>query len=231
MEKKVFHIFDLDDTLVYTPKAKDVLRVIDGKLYSGDYIINKQIKEIDECLSLWEENTFFEINGDNIILQNLSGRLKIEDIEKHISSLEPKGQKKLKDIFKAKDGKVVLKRFKAFFKSESTVGVKFKANVLNEYLKASNKMILTGRSVSLFKGVSYILFNYLNLEFPNFGLHLFNGRKTIQEFKLDVIANSIIENKWTEVHLWEDNKEWLSFIAKKISVNYPDVTFFSHLVK
>ena len=227
---KVLHIFDLDDTLVWTPKAVDVLRVTDGKIHCGDYVINKQAEEINSILFSWDKDIFFEQN-EEIILRNKNNDLRIEDIERFFLTLEESKKKKVIDTFKVKDGKIVLRRFKAFFKTEATVGTIFNEVSLGEYNKASNKMILTGRSKSLLKGISYVLFNYLNLEFPNFGLYLFDGRKTIREFKLNTLVDSVKKNNWTEVHLWEDNEDWLNFIANEMKILYPNINFFKHLVK
>ena len=229
--EKIIHIFDLDDTLVLTPKIANVLQITDGFLRSGDYVINKFLLEINHILFSLDNSFFFIKENEEIVLRNKKNDIQLIILKENVLNLNDTEQKLFKGLFKEKDGKIVLRYFKNFFKTEGTVGTVFNKSVLAQYNTVSNKMILTGRSISLKKGISYILFNYLCLDKPNKGFFLFNGRKSIPEFKLGVLVDSIKKNKWAEVHFWEDNEDWLNFIADEIKILYPELSFIKHLVK
>ena len=251
MEEKTIFIFDMDDTLVKTPKLEDVIQIKNGKVSSGDQGIDtamqKMLKSISEVLSNEEDeknrmkqlagignDAFFVKENDDIVLY-FNGK----PIDKGVllnavqnSSLTPKEKTKILNSLDYKDGKIVLSFFGEFFSTESTVGTEINKDVVDVYEKVKNKMIVTGRSQGIKKGVSYILFNIIGLSEPNFGLHLYDGCNIgkVPGFKADVIIQSIKENGWNEVHFYEDRLDWLNFVEGIVRIEFPDVKFHKHFV-
>ena len=91
-------------------------------------------------------------------------------------------------------------------------------------------MILTGRKVELKPFIESRL-KELGLELPDFGVHCFPGGSiSIQNFKTQTILDSINTNNWSEIHFYEDRKDWLESAKIAVMDNYPDVVFYPHLI-
>ena len=131
-----------------------------------------------------------------------------------------------------RNGKIVLGLFKEFFSTESTVGTEINKEVVTAYEKVKNKMIVTGRSDGIRRGVKYILFNVIGLSEPNFGLYLYKGSSIggVPGFKAETVISSIKENRWEEVHFYEDRLDWLEFIEEQVKKAFPIVNFHKHFI-
>jgi hypothetical protein len=91
-------------------------------------------------------------------------------------------------------------------------------------------MILTGRNTELKSFIESRL-KELGLDLPNFGVHCFPGGSTsIQNFKIQTILSSIEVNNWSEIHFYEDRKDWLESAKIAVADKYPDVVFYPHLI-
>ena len=71
----------------------------------------------------------------------------------------------------------------------------------------------------------------LGLGVPNYGLHLFSGgNKSISDYKVKVMEDSIIANGWSEIHFFEDKEDWLEKASVEIVNKFPGIKFHKHLV-
>ena len=65
----------------------------------------------------------------------------------------------------------------------------------------------------------------------NYGLFCFPGGKfSIQEYKVKTILDAIIEDGWSEVHFYEDKKDWLYAAKEAVNNAFPEVVFYPHLI-
>jgi len=240
----------MDDTLVFLPKLEDVIQTKNGKVASGDPVIDAGLQKIlnsisevlekDEKLRMKQlagiqNKVYFVKEDDGVVLY--SGENPV-DKEKFLSTVQnsdltPKEKTKILNSLDYRNGKIVLALFREFFSTESTVGTEINKEVVRAYEKAKNKMIVTGRSDGIRKGVSYILFNIIGLSEPNFGLHLHKGSSEggVPGFKANVVKQSIKENGWEEIHFYEDRLDWLKFIEEEVKKEFPAIKFHQHFVK
>lgn len=249
-QDSTLHVFDMDDTLVKTPKLEDIFYTKNGKIKSGDQAIdgaintmlelsndaiNKEREEKDRMRRLaglnnkahfvqHEDAIYFYINDEP------AGLDFVEFINK-TNSLTQKEKDTILSKLDEKDGKLILGLFAEFFRTEGTVGIETNKSVVETYEKVKNKMILTGRSDAITKGVSYILFNIVGLSEPNFGLYLYkNTSGGVPQYKANVIKNSIREFNWKAVHFYEDRKDWLDFAESQVLSEFPEVKFYKHQI-
>lgn len=247
---KILHIFDMDGTLIKLPKLEDVAKIENGRIHSGDYVIDGAIdKMLDlsnkalngsegekskmQQLAGIKNKVYFGKGNDEFIYLFKNGVKAdlsfVQDINS--SNLTEKEKESILSKLDLKKGKLILGLFSEFFQTEGTVGVKVNEKVAKEYEKAKNKMILTGRSKGILKGVAYVLFNINGLSEPNYGLHMYtNSKGGIPGFKVNVIVNSIKENNWEEIHFYEDRKDWLDFAEKQVIKQFPKIKFHKHYV-
>ena len=120
--------------------------------------------------------------------------------------------------------------FKEFFSTEGTIGTDVKKEIVEIYENVKNKMILTGRSSGIRKGIKYILFHIIGLSEPNFGLYLYEGNSVggVPGFKAEVTKQTIRKNKWDEIHFYDDRLDWLDFIEAEVRKEFHNVKFFKH---
>lgn len=239
----------MDDTLVFLPKLEDIIQTKNGKVASGDSVIDSALQKMLNSISEVLDNdkklrmkqlagiqnkVYFVKEDDGIVLY--SGESPV-DKEKFLnavqnSDLTPKEKTKILNSLDYRNGRIVLGLFKEFFSTESTVGTEINKEVVIVYEKAKNKMIVTGRTDGIRRGVKYILFNIIGLSEPNFGLHLYKGSSEggVPGFKAEVVKQSIKENGWTEIHFYEDRFDWLEFIEEEVKKKFPLVNFHKHFV-
>lgn len=243
MEKTIF-IFDMDDTMLKTPTLYDFVKINDGKIISNEEAINKFIdklklfflsiffkeicfKEVDKNICIFEcgKNSLIGIEYIDYIQDLTSDKLKDAGIKNSTK----------KDILRSVenvDGKLVLKSFPGFYDYEKTIGNIINENVLLEYNKAQNKMIISGRNEKLRQNIVNV-FNFLEIKLPNFGIYLYSSGSgiSISDFKINTIEKSILENKWEEIHFFEDNYIWLNKAENYINEKYPKIKFIKHFIK
>jgi hypothetical protein len=235
--EKILYVFDMDDTLVQTPTLSEVVYVENGKIHTGDFVIDKVLNQVLQFSEKIYENkysfTFKKEEDGKIFLLKDGLKLGVNFVvDVNNSDLKDNEKKEVLSKFTLYDKKLILKHFKEFFQTESTVGVKIKENVVKVYEKALNKMILTGRSKSILKGVEYILFNIVGLEKPNRGLFLYDYNKNgVKGFKAKVIIDSIDKYQWEEIKFFDDRQDWLDFAEEEVKKVYPDIKFQKYCIK
>ena len=239
----------MDDTLVFLPKLEDVIQTKNGKVASGDPVIDaalqKMLNSISKVLDNDEKSRMKQLAGiqnkvyfvkedDGIVLYSDKTPIDKEKLLNAVqnSDLTPKEKTKILNSLDYRNGKIVLGLFKEFFSTESTVGTEINKEVVTAYEKVKNKMIVTGRSDGIRRGVKYILFNVIGLSEPNFGLYLYKGSSIggVPGFKAETVISSIKENRWEEVHFYEDRLDWLEFIEEQVKKAFPIVNFHKHFI-
>ena len=166
----------------------------------------------------------FKKQGDNVIIINKSNNKPFgSDYIKYFS------EKKYEKVFSVEDDLLVLRAPINFYAHPETIGERVNKEILEEYNRAENKMILTGRVEKLRKDIEKRLKD-LKIEYPNFGLELFSGFQNVREFKTQTILKTIKENNWKEVHYYEDRADWLYYAEGVVKKTYPEVKFLTHLV-
>ncbi len=139
-------------------------------------------------------------------------------------------EKKHFRMFEERDNVIVLKAFPGFHIDPQTLGSSANQELVEIYNNVTNKMILTGRDVSLEQLITERLKD-LGMSHPNFGLYTYKtGKLSIEKFKISTILNSIAEMDWTTVHFYEDRKDWLYNAMDAVNQNCPTVTFMPHLI-
>jgi len=242
MEDKTLYVFDMDDTLIETPRLTDFVSVENGQIKTE----NENLKEVIEKIkgifsSLFFKEICFKKSNDFIVVldcrnKNPLGSEQLDFIQDltpeqlQNAGLKNSTKKELLRTLGEENGVLVLNPFPGFFDAKETIGTLINPEILSIYKAVKNKMILTGRKEILRKDIEQRL-KEVGIDAPNFGLHLFlPGRVSISEYKEKIIQDSIINNGWSEIHFFEDREDWLDKIAAKISEKFPDVKFHKHLV-
>jgi hypothetical protein len=216
----------MDDTLFETPKFTDFVGVsgngiIDDSKNFPDYF--KKIKTA--FLDKMSKEVYFMKQGDFVIPAN-----KANDKPFPSDFIEYFSENKFKRMFDVHNGIIVIKSFPGFHSSPETLGSIMNSEVINQYKKAKNKMIVTGRDEALRQFILDI-FKNIDLELPNYGLILYqNGRQSIKDFKTQIILDTIEANGWDEVHFYEDRSDWLYHAEGAVKEKYPEVKFIPHLI-
>lgn len=242
MSDKTLHVFDMDSTLIETPKMHDIVDVDENGQIKTD---NENIKRfIEEGLKGYFLSLFFK----EICFKKSDGLIIILDCETKaplgtkqldfIQDLTPKQvqdaglkwavKKTLLKSIGEKNGILYLEPFPGFYNEKETLGTMINPKIIPVYNAAKNKMILTGRNEKMREDVEENLKN-LSIEIPNFGLHLYSaGKLSIPEYKEKVIQDSILENGWEEIHFYEDKQDWLEKVAAEVTEKFPEIKFHKH---
>ncbi len=241
-EMKEVHIFDMDDTLLTTPTFADMIRDTNHK---GVEEFLNHVKE-GFLLFMYKE-VDFKVLGDFIVMTDTKGvplsssyldlfedklvRSETE-IPKPETFSKQVGMKRssLRDILKClgdKDKHIVILQIRGFHADPNTIGLSVNSEVIDAYMNASHKMIVTGRAEALKPAITSRLAE-LGLHFPDQGLYCFNGSGSIQNFKVMTILDSIQNNGWNRVHFYEDRNDWLNAGAEAVSAKFPHVEFVKH---
>lgn len=242
MEEKTLYVFDMDDTLLETPRVADVLKIENGEIKTEDENTKEFINKLKGIFSsLFFKEICFEKSNDFIIILDC-GTKKVFGSEQldFIQDLTPEQLQNAgfknstkKDLLRAlgeEKGVLVLKPFPGFYEKDETIGTNINQEVLPFYKSAKNKMILTGRGEKMRANIEANL-KVLGLGIPNFGLHLFpGGSKGIADYKVKVIEDSILANQWEEIHFFEDRADWLNKAAVEITEKFPNIKFHKHLI-
>ena len=223
---KTIHIFDMDDTLFETPKFSDFVGVpddglIDDTKYFPDYFKKLKVIFIDKM----NKNIAFEKKGDFVIpINKETGKPFPGEFIEYFK------EKKFQRYFDVHDNNLVIKSFPGFHSSPETLGKILNLDVIKDYQKANNKMIVTGRDEEL-RSFIVDVFKELNLELPNYGLILYQkGSQSIKDYKTEIILKTIELNNWDEVHFYEDRADWLYHAEGAVKEKFPNVKFISHLI-
>ncbi|MFA5067957.1 MAG: hypothetical protein WC466_08015 [Candidatus Izemoplasmatales bacterium] len=242
MEGKTLYIFDMDDTLLKTPKLFDFVNVNNGDIVTDDTNVQDAVKKLKSFFwSIFFKNICFEKKDEEIFVVDCESKRKlgseyigfIEDLsqENVMNSGEKSSSKKnTLRIVGEKDGNLIVRQIPGFYNKKETLGNIINPDVFKIYKSAKNKMIITGRNEELRED---IIQNFLDngIDLPNFGLYLFKGgRKGISDFKVETIINTIKENNWEEIHFFEDRQDWLNKAEQEVVNFFPKIKFHKHLV-
>lgn len=242
MENKELYVFDMDDTLISTPRLSDVLNVENGEIKTEDENIKKYIIKIKNAFSsLFFKEICFKKSNDFILILDCRTKNSLgSEFVGYIQDLTPEQilkaglknsiKKELLRSIDEKNGVLVLAPFPGFYDKKETVGQNINQEVIGVYKSAKNKMIVTGRNEEMRKEIEDRLLE-IGIELPNFGLHLFSGGSVgIAAYKVKVIEDSIIANGWDVIHFFEDKKDWLEKAYNEITEKFPEIKFYKHLV-
>ena len=255
---KTIHIFDLDDTMIVTPNVTDFVDTdSDGKIVSdndfeektlGDnnHRFFKKVKKIFH--QIFSREIYLKVQGDFVVVYDHKNErplpsyflTHVEELVSKITNGKPTDIKKLyaiekrelKDMgewFEEKEGVLILKEPRGFHSHQETIGMIANEPIIEIYHSVPNKMILTGRDMSLHADITRKLL-YMGIEFPNFGLYCFDSRyfRNIKDFKGGVVNFSINTHGWETVHMYEDKPNWLNHIKMAVSQENPQVEFIGH---
>lgn len=223
---KEIHIFDMDDTLFETPKFTDFVEAGHEEIIDDTRVFPEYFKKIKNAfMNEMSKEVYFKRIGDFVVPFNkLNGR-NFPDL-----FIEYFQDKKYKRLFDVHNGIIVVKSFPGFHSSPETLGKITNLEVIKNYISVNNKMIITGRNESLRQDILRI-FEELGLELPNYGLILYkSGAKSIKDFKTEMILKTIEENKWEEVHFYEDRPDWLYHAEGAVKEKFPEIKFVPHLI-
>lgn len=237
---KVIHIFDLDDTLLVTPTFASMVG-------TGHEDLDVFLEHVQKTLHTFGgKEVGFEVKGDFISVLDATGAPMapeaVKDMQErmHADLITPEAFKKfhgikrssLKDVLESlgeRDGRVIVSRVRGFHADPGTIGKVPNESVTEVYRDAPNKMIVTGRDITL-KGHIERTLQDLGLELPNHGLYCYEqvGHKNIVQFKVQCILEAIAQHGWEEVHFHEDREDWLEAAALAVAERYPHVAFIRH---
>ena len=263
---KTVSIFDLDDTLLVTPSFGDFAKkdsdgVVDLNNYKELDQYDSQFIEVLKKIknffyAMYFKDIYYVVVGDFIVIhETKTGKPLSVDYAQKIQELTPNKLSmhgvngySLKDLQRSvgeEDNHLVITNISGFHENPSTIGRDTNDPVLNDYMKATNRMIVTGRNEELRQSVAKRLFD-LKMPFPNFGLFMYVNKIpkkkdsknkdtqvesiTVKQFKVNTILKSIEDNAWEEVHFYEDRKDWLQAVQMAVAEKFPGVKFHAHLI-
>jgi hypothetical protein len=136
----------MDDTIFETPTFAEMVSV------NGDGIVNVEgnfkdyfLKVKSAFLDILSKNVYFKKIGDFIVPFDSESKKPFDS--KIIDSFKQKTE--YRKMLLSKNNMSVLDSFPGFHKDPDTLGLILNDEVMNEYEKAENKMILTGRDEEL----------------------------------------------------------------------------------
>lgn len=242
MNNSTLHVFDLDDTLLITPTFSAMLPQDENGVIEIEGKFSEFFLKIKSFFFvIFSKEVYFAATGDFVAVFDANTKKPLSaDYMAYIQDLDPLtmstyGLKPsiIKDVLRALEvqhGALVFRSIPEFHENPETVGKIVNDEVYKSYKSAINKMIVTGRKIVL-KPVLEKRLQELGLELPNFGLYCFpGGAVSIQNYKINTILDSIKINGWSEIHFYEDRKDWLVAAQKAVEEVYPQVIFYPHLI-
>jgi hypothetical protein len=222
---KVIHVFDLDDTLSITPDFVEFLDTADGQ----EIDISKNYPDYFRAVraAFWDKLSkpaIFVRKGDFVVPVNKTTGKPFDG-----DTMNYFGERRYQRMFEVVNDVLTVRTFPGFHSDPNTIGKKINMPTHEEYQKAENRMILTGRDEKLRPQLEATL-KELGIEYPNYGLKLYSGHEGIKNFKTRTILESIAENGWNEVHFYEDRKDWLRMAEETVKEKYPEVKFVPHFI-
>lgn len=239
---KTIHIFDMDDTLLVTPTFADVMN------QGPDACLDEFLTHVKHVFLLFSaKEVMFRTMGDYIVVTDGGApapshllTTMSEKLEGSETAMSPEAFKReygirrssVKDAIKAlniRDGHIIVAQVRGFHANPKTIGSLLNHHVVEVYNTVSDKMIVTGRAKNLIPDIKKRLAE-VGMEYPNHGLHCFpaSGHKSIADFKVHCILETIRMNQWEEVHFYEDREDWLKNAALVVRTTYPHIAFIEH---
>jgi hypothetical protein len=203
------YVFDLDDTLVETPRFEDLVI---------EYL--KEDKTIEDILQRCTK----KVNIDIKDLRWENGRVYFDDPNNDINIL-PNDRNWIR-----KGKRVYLLTPDEFGKTDISLPTKLK-ELVNLYNSVENKCIVTARTEEVRNKIEETL-NKLGLEYPNYGLYMYPRAKHYQVgiWKGNKILEIIEKNNFTKVEFYDDNSKYIKGVNKVMKEKLPDFNFISKKV-
>lgn len=194
---KILHIFDLDNTLVYSPNFEElVIPLLKENINFKDLV--------DKC--------FGEIGVSPNEIRYVDGRIFIEDKSR---------QGEWKWWVRKGDRIYLLPPSEFSLTDESLPKNPLKLKEL--YDSVSNKCIVTARPEILRGKIEGIL-NEFGFSEPNYGLYMYpsiNWRRA-GEWKGETIVSILKTNKFTEAIFYDDNSKYIKAVKKIMNMDLPN---------
>ena len=200
-------IFDLDDTLVHSPRFENLAMEI----------LNESVVSIDSLLST--SLNYIKKNKSDVRVDN--GRLYVDD---------PNSEIIVKGNWVRKKTRVYLIAPDRFYYSDLSFPTKTK-ELADLYNSCENKAIVTARIDVLNKKVIECL-RKLGLDIPNQGLYCYPYKNDgVGVWKGKTIVELIKKTGFKNVEYFDDKSKIVNAVVKAVSQELPEINFKAHKVK
>jgi hypothetical protein len=202
-EDDVLYIFDLDDTLVYSPSFEELaIQYLTENQNIGDLI----------------KRSLHFLNKEQKDLKIENGRIYVEDPNQDI---EPKGNWVRKGL------RVYMVTPNVYHFLDISLPTKVKE--LSElYKQVQNKAIVTGRMVDLKEKVIESLEKF-GLELPNHGLFCYPSKddktERVAEWKAKTIVQLLKDTGFKKAKFYDDKPKWVKRVVLEVRKELPNVEF------
>ena len=202
-EDDVLYIFDLDDTLVYSPSFEELaIQYLTENQNIGDLI----------------KRSLHFLNKEQKDLKIENGRIYVEDPNQDI---EPKGNWVRKGL------RVYMVTPNVYHFLDISLPTKVKE--LSElYKQVQNKAIVTGRMVDLKEKVIESLEKF-GLELPNHGLFCYPSKddktERVAEWKAKTIVQLLKDTGFQKAKFYDDKPKWVKRVVLEVRKELPNVEF------
>lgn len=198
--RDILYIFDLDDTLLVTPRFEDIAKKYLVENVGVKELLNRAINQLGVDIS---------------DLKMLDGRIYVDDSE---MTLEPKGD------WVRKGKRVYLTQPDKFSYLDESLPVAVK-ELTKLYKSVENKCIVTARPESMRPQIEKVLKRF-DLEIPKFGLHMCpDGKINAGLWKGQKIVEIINETGFQKAIFYDDNSKYIRGAKKVVSEKLPDLDF------
>lgn len=208
-EGDILYIFDLDDTLVDTPRFEElVIEYLKEDMTIGS-ILKRSVSQINKSIN-------------DLKIEN--GRIYIQDTSNEI---EVNGD------WIRKGKRVYLVAPSTFNLTDLSLPKKTK-ELSTLYKSVKNKAIVTGR-MNRIKGKIEKVLDDFGLDQPNYGLFCYPNRDEISDrvavWKAKTIVNLIEETGFKNVKFYDDNSKWVNRVTREVKKELPNINWEGIKVK
>ena len=209
-DQNTLYVFDLDDTLVETPRFED--------------LVIEYLKE-DTTIKDILDNSIVKINIKLSDLKWENGRVYTDDPNNDI-------------ILQNNDKNWVRKGKRVYLLAPNEFGIidislpTEVRELVNLYNSVKNKCIVTARSEKIRSKIEKMLNNF-GIEYPNYGLHMYPhvNHYQVGTWKGNKIVEIINNSKFDRVIFYDDNSKYIKSVNKVIAERLPNLDFKSIKVK
>ena len=208
-EGDILYIFDLDDTLVDTPRFEElVIEYLKEDMTIGS-ILKKSVSQINKSIN-------------DIKIEN--GRIYIQDTSNEIE---------INGDWIRKGKRVYLVAPAKFNLTDLSLPKKTKELSLL-YKSVKNKAIVTGRMNRIKDKIEKVLDSF-GLEQPNYGLFCYPNRDEVSDrvavWKAKTIVKIIKETGFKNVKFYDDNSKWVNRVTREVKKELPNINWEGVKVK
>ena len=209
-DQNTLYVFDLDDTLVETPRFED--------------LVIEYLKE-DTTIKDILDNSIVKINIKLSDLKWENGRVYTDDPNNDI-------------ILQNNDKNWVRKGKRVYLLAPDEFGIidislpTEVRELVNLYNSVKNKCIVTARLEKIRSKIEKMLNNF-GIEYPNYGLHMYPhvNHYQVGTWKGNKIVEIINNSKFDRVIFYDDNSKYIKSVNKVIAERLPNLDFKSIKVK